>query len=83
MVHLGGGTLLLKMEQEFIGPGQLGLLKLDGGGIATGHTTTASNEPPGGWIASMHYYNGTDAGKPYLRLMHMKSQDGWPVLAPI
>lgn len=66
----GGGTLLLGTEQEIIGPGQLGLLRLDAGGSA-------------GWIASMHYYNGADAGKPYLRLMHMGSYGGWPVLSEL
>ena len=67
-LEAGGGTLLLGTEGQFIGPGQLGLLRVD-------------DDELGGWIASMHYYNGKDGGKPYLRLMRMVSQDGWPVLS--
>jgi hypothetical protein len=38
----------------------------------------------GGWVMSMHYYNGQDSGTPYLRLMRMTiGAGGWPELAPM
>lgn len=77
----GGGTLLLGTNQHFIGPGQLGLLQLGTSGLAV--PTVEDNVSCAGWIASMHYYNGTDVGKPYLRLMRMTSTGGWPLLTSL
>jgi arabinan endo-1,5-alpha-L-arabinosidase len=76
----GGGTLLLGTQNEYIGPGQLGLARVGAGGIPTDGNADGDGSFAG-WIASMHYYNGTDAGKPYLRLMNMTSKDGWPILS--
>ena len=62
----GGGSLLLGTEGEFIGPGQVGLL----------------SDTEGGWIMSMHYYNGKKDGAPCLRLMRMKiGPNDWPRLS--
>ena len=78
----GGGTLLLGTENHFIGPGQLGLARLGAGGVPIGGGADV-DESFAGWIASMHYYNGNDAGQPYLRLMNMTSKDGWPILSEL
>lgn len=78
----GGGTLLLGTENHFIGPGQLGLARLGAGGVPIGGGADVDGSFAG-WIASMHYYNGNDAGQPYLRLMNMTSKDGWPILSEL
>jgi arabinan endo-1,5-alpha-L-arabinosidase len=61
----GGGALLIKREDKYIGPGHAAVSELD----------------DGRFLFSFHYYNAENRGRPWISVRELTwDDDGWPVL---
>ena len=64
-LRAGGGTLLIKAEDKYIGPGHAAVSELD----------------DGRFLFSFHYYNDENRGQPWISVRELTwDDDGWPVL---
>ncbi|MEM7128778.1 MAG: arabinan endo-1,5-alpha-L-arabinosidase [Chloroflexota bacterium] len=61
----GGGTLLLRKEGKYIGPGHVGISELN----------------DGRFLISFHYYNGENEGLPWISVRELIWQNEWPVFS--
>ena len=64
-LRAGGGTLLIKAEDKYIGPGHAAVSELD----------------DGRFLFSFHYYNDENRGQPWISVRELTwDDDGWPVV---
>ncbi|MBV7335227.1 arabinan endo-1,5-alpha-L-arabinosidase [Chloroflexi bacterium TSY] len=60
----GGGTLLIRENGKYIGPGHAAISELD----------------DGRFLFSFHYYNRENEGLPWISIRELRWEDGWPAL---
>ena len=80
-MRLGGGSLFLKREGRFIGPGHTGIFSERGTVldffITFGFTLKILGHIGNDWL-SYHYYDGERDGLPWVDIRKIEWANGWP-----